>query len=316
VDGPYISYEKNPILTQRQLNPERKNPITTTGHADFVETPGGKWYAVFLGCRPYEGDFYNTGRETFMAPVEWKDGWPIILEGNDEVQYHYPVPMAQQTKEVNNNFSGNLYYKDDFKSKTLNPRFVFLRDPEDNLYSLSSKKGFFTLPLKPQTVSGKENPAFIGFRQQNLKGYASTSMLFKAASENEKAGLLIFQNETHYYFLCKSIENNNPMIQLYKSAIKTNEAPELLVSQILNSNKELQLKIEAKENNYAFYYAEKKNNWVLLMDNVDGKFLSTKVAGGFVGSMYGLYATSSGKQSSSLALFNWFEYKGNDEVYK
>jgi len=144
----------------------------------------------------------------------------------------------------------------------------------------------------------------------------ATSVFFNAVAENEKAGLLIFQNETHYYFLCKSSENNTPVVQLYRSAAKAGETPELLTSQKLNLNNELQLKIEARGDNYAFYFAERKNNWILLKDNVDGKFLSTKFAGGFVGSMYGLYATSSGKQGSSSARFNWFEYKGNDDVYK
>ena len=60
VKGPYESYQKNPILTQRHLNPNRKNPVTCTGHADFVETPNGEWWAVFLGCRPYEHNFYNN----------------------------------------------------------------------------------------------------------------------------------------------------------------------------------------------------------------------------------------------------------------
>ncbi len=55
VDGPYEVYHKNPVLTQRQLNPERKNPVTSTGHADMVETTDGRWYAVFLGCRPLCG---------------------------------------------------------------------------------------------------------------------------------------------------------------------------------------------------------------------------------------------------------------------
>jgi len=54
----------------------------------------------------------------------------------------------------------------------------------------------------------------------------------------------------------------------------------------------------------------------LLLDGVDGKFLSTSVAGGFVGSVFGMYATSLGKPSTSKAYFNWIEYKGNDDVYK
>ena len=63
VNGPYVPYEKNPILTQRQLSPARKFPITCTGHADFVQTESGRWWAVFLGCRPYEPyskNYYNT----------------------------------------------------------------------------------------------------------------------------------------------------------------------------------------------------------------------------------------------------------------
>ena len=83
--GPYVPYAGNPILTQRQLSPDRIDPVTCTGHADFVETPGGQWWGVFLGCRPYERNLYNTGRETFLLPVEWKDDWPIILRDGQAV---------------------------------------------------------------------------------------------------------------------------------------------------------------------------------------------------------------------------------------
>jgi alpha-N-arabinofuranosidase len=68
--GPYEPYDKNPILTQRHLDPGRPFPVTSSGHADFVELPNGDWWAVFLATRPYANDFYNTGRETFMLPVE------------------------------------------------------------------------------------------------------------------------------------------------------------------------------------------------------------------------------------------------------
>lgn len=224
--------------------------------------------------------------------------------------------MPLQTGKVSNNFNGNLFYRNEFDNKILDPRFVFLRNPEDNLYSLSSKKGFLILPLKSATVFGKENPVFIGFRQQNILGYASAAIVFNTVLENEKAGLLIFQNETHYYFLRKSAVNNREVVQLYKSAANAREEPELLASQKLSPNKELQLKIEAKADTYAFYYAEKKNNWVLLKDNVNGKFLSTKIAGGFVGSLYTLYGTSGVRHSNNVAQFNWFEYKGNDAAYK
>ena len=80
VFGPWEPGPRNPILTQRDLDPSRPFPVTTTGHADLVRTPAGDWWSVFLACRPYENDYYNTGRETFLLPVTWSDGWPMILE--------------------------------------------------------------------------------------------------------------------------------------------------------------------------------------------------------------------------------------------
>jgi alpha-N-arabinofuranosidase len=323
VEGPYISYEKNPILTQRQLDPLRKNPVTTTGHADLVETKDGKWYAVFLGCRPYEGDYYNTGRETFMAPVTWKDGWPVILEGNDEVQYRYPVPMPAITKTVNNPFNGNLIYRDEFDHPSLNPRWIFLRTPGKKWYSLSEKKGFLSMQLQPGTCAGKTNPSFIAHRQQHLVCTATTSLSFDPLQEDEKAGLVIFQNEQHFYFIAVthgySPQPNGPtrMVQLYKSTTDSTKM-ELLASQALpNTVKEnIRLQIKAEKDQYSFYYTYATKPWQLLGEKQEGKFLSTKAAGGFVGSVFALYATSSGKETSTKVYFNRFEYKGNDEVYK
>jgi len=70
---PFVPWEKNPILTQRDLDPNRPNPVTSTGHADLFIGPDGNWYSVFLGVRPYEGNHYNTGRETFLLPVTWTE---------------------------------------------------------------------------------------------------------------------------------------------------------------------------------------------------------------------------------------------------
>jgi xylan 1,4-beta-xylosidase len=313
IDGPYVSYENNPILTQRNLDPTRKNPITSTGHADLVETPDGKRYAVFLGCRPYQGDYYNTGRETFMAPVEWKDGWPVIITNNEEVKYEYPVPFSS-AKKVSNSFSGNYTFKDDFKETQLNYRYLFLRNPEDNLYKI--KNGFLELPLKETTAAERKNPAFIGFRQAHLKGSGAVNMSFKAASENEKAGLMIFQNDTHFYFLCKSVKDKKPVVELYKSASEENKKEELLASAEWKNDKPLQLKIQADNDKYNFFYSEENSKWILLKGGVDAKFLSTKNAGGFVGCMYTMYATSNGIATTNKALYDWFEYKGDDDVYK
>jgi len=137
-----------------------------------------------------------------------------------------------------------------------------------------------------------------------------------ANTEKEKYGLLIYQNETQFDFLCQSTLDQQPVIQLYRSAAKSGEEPLLLASRKLKKGKELQLRIEAKKDTYSFYYAEPGDQWTLLKDNADGKFLSTKTAGGFVGCMFALYATSTGQPTKNTASFHRFTYKGNDEVFR
>jgi alpha-N-arabinofuranosidase len=92
--GPFKPFAGNPILTQRDLPADRANPITNAGHADLVEASDGSWWAVFLASRPYESVHYNTGRETFMLPVTWRDGWPSILAAGKEVPYATVGPAA------------------------------------------------------------------------------------------------------------------------------------------------------------------------------------------------------------------------------
>jgi xylan 1,4-beta-xylosidase len=321
VDGPFEPYSNNPILTQRQLDTSRKNPITSTGHADLVQTTDGKWYAVFLGCRPYDGDYYNTGRETFMAPVRWKDGWPVITEANEEVKYYYPLPQPKINSHPQNAFSGNFTYSTRFGGNNLDPRFIFLRTVSKNWCYPSGKEAQLYMKVRPETISGTANPSFVGFRQSHIKCSTMTSLQFAAAAENEKAGLTIFQNEHHFYYLCKSIDGGKPVVQLYRST--TGEDMELLKSEILPSNSQhVNLLIVAEGPTYSFYWSTgfermmDQVKWNMLSSHVDGKYLSTKTAGGFVGSIFGMYTTSLGKPSTSSVTYSLFEYKGNDDVYK
>ena len=322
VNGPYAPYKNNPILTQRHLDPKRENAITCTGHADIVQMDSGDWWAVFLGCRPYaqcEDNHYNTGRETFLAPVKWIDGWPVINSDFELVQYkyNYPIPSAEEISQIP--YGGNFTVKDEFDSEKLGLDWMFLRTPYEKWYDLKSKPGFLTIQLRSETCSDKVNPSFIGRRQQHIYGSVSTALEFSAKTENEKAGLVIFQSENNYYYLSKSKANDKQVVQLYQSAEskKIDEQLNLIAEDILEKSdpfNPLFLKIEAKGKSYAFYYSINAKNWILLKDNIDGTFLSTKSAGGFVGSMFALYATSSGQDSENTARFDWFEYEGNDKT--
>ena len=78
VFGPYAGNPNNPILTHRHLGSQY--PVTCVGHGDLAADAEGNWYMVMLGMRPCGGHTL-MGRETFLARVEWQNGWPVVNPG-------------------------------------------------------------------------------------------------------------------------------------------------------------------------------------------------------------------------------------------
>jgi len=72
----------------------------------------------------------------------------------------------------------------------------------------------------------------------------------------------------------------------------------------------LYLKVEARGQDYGFYVATEPEAWRPVAERVDGRLLSTPVAGGFTGAYIGVYASSNGEPSTNVADFDWFEYLG------
>ena len=159
------------------------------------------------------------------------------------------------------------------------------------------------------------NPSFIGKRQQHLYCITETAIDFTAKSDKEKAGLVIFQDEKHFYYLCKSVDQGKAVVQLFKSSTDNSKTMELLTQATLTTDK-LLLRINAEGEQYSFSYADKQNNWILLKDKVDGTFLSSQVANSFIGCVFGMYATSSGETSSNKASYKYLKYAGSDPMYK
>ncbi|WP_224995744.1 glycoside hydrolase family 43 protein [Cesiribacter sp. SM1] len=325
IRGEYVPYAENPILTQRHLSPDRPFPVSATGHADLVETQNGEWWAVFLATRPYDKeDHYNIGRETFLAPVRWVGGWPIINPDYEEVQYAYPIPKLPASAASAVPLNGNFTYRDNFDTESLPLHWSFARTPRTQWYSLAEPAGSLTVALRPETLSGTRNPSFVARRQQHWTGSASTKMQFNPAAANEFAGMALFQGEQNYYAFGKTLNAaGEPVVQLLKSikapAAGGDGATEVVAEQKLSPrerNKPLFLKYVFDKGTLSFHYATKEGDWKLLQEGVDGTFLSTRVAGGFVGTTVGPYATSQAKPSNAKASYDWFEYQGNDAVYE
>jgi xylan 1,4-beta-xylosidase len=103
-DGPFEPCPDNPILTHRSTT----HPVQNTGHADLVQAVDGAWWAVHLGVRPrgQTPHYHVIGRETFLAPVTWAGGWPVVGEPDRSVP---PVDHS---------------FTDDFSASVPHPRWI------------------------------------------------------------------------------------------------------------------------------------------------------------------------------------------------
>jgi xylan 1,4-beta-xylosidase len=291
--GPYEPWSRNPILTQRDMDPARPHPVTSAGHADMVQTQTGEWWATFLAVRPYEGDYYNTGRETFLLPVTWVDGWPVILPRGELIPYRHARPNLPRDEAPHIPTTGNFTVRDEFDGPELAPYWLMVRTPRERWHDFTSHPGSLTLRARPQHLGRLAQPSYVGRRQQHMTATATTAMRYAPAREGDRAGLAAFQNDDYYYLMSVALDAGRPTIQLHRAAAKGEGAnPALLASAPLNGpvGAPLYLRITADRDRYDFHYGHVAGEWKALHTGADGKILSTRTSGGFVGVTFGLYA--------------------------
>lgn len=274
----------NPILTQRDLTDERPDRVICTGHADLVQDQQKQWWAVFLGCRPYERSFYNTGRETFLLPVTWRDGWPIILDKGQA------VPTVVNKKGLGANqrlMSGNFTYTDHFDSPTLHQRWIFLRNPDMKHFSWGQGKG---LTIKPasSSITDMQSPSALFCRQQHTNFTIETELTFAPENHRQLAGLALLQNEQFNFVFGKTQLDGKAAVVLER----TEKTTVLAASAFIDGDQPLRLRVSGSGRYYSFYYAVGQGPWQTLATGVDAVQLSTDRSGGFVGTCFGPYATS------------------------
>ncbi len=291
VTGPYLAWGGNPILTQRGLPRDRRFPITSAGHADFVETGAGEWWATFLAVRPYADDFYNTGRETFLLPVRWENGWPRITAPGEAIPYVHSKPKLPQQGKAAVPTSGAFTIRDEFDAPRLPLYWMMMRNPQEQWWNVS--RGSLTLKPRPVGLGAFGNPSFVGRRQQHQYASVSTSVHFAPSGEGDKAGLVAIQNDEYWFFLGLGMEKGRKVVKLERRAGPSDNETGTVIESVpidMPAGAPLHLRIDARGPAYDFYYGTRPGEWKPLRRGEDGTMLSTKTAGGFVGALFGLHA--------------------------
>ncbi|WP_157220726.1 glycoside hydrolase family 43 protein [Flavisphingomonas formosensis] len=286
--GPYLPYAGNPILTQRDLDPARPDPVAAAGHAKFVQLPNGDWWATFLATRPYRAGLFNVGRETFLLPVSWRDGWPQILPQRTAIPFAAARPALPVQSPPPLPTSGDFSYIDNFEEGRLGPQWIGIRTPLTPFYRLDGG----ALVLSHGAALGDRTgvPAFIGRRQQHHIATISTTMRFTPDRDGERAGLAAVQSDDSFLFFGIVRIDGKAMIAL--CARDKAQADRLVAAAPVRVGKPVTLTIRVSGGRMGFDYAVGKERHNLLQ-NFDASFLSTTRAGGFVGTVIGPYAAMS-----------------------
>ncbi|TDZ18630.1 Non-reducing end alpha-L-arabinofuranosidase BoGH43A [Colletotrichum orbiculare MAFF 240422] len=190
-EGPFGPWETGPEGT---VNPVIFNDshldIRNTGHLDFIEVSGGKWWAVFLGVRPQSAgsEPSQLGRETFLAPVEWRDGWPVVNNREKITLEMKAEGVAVQQKKTR--------WRDNFQGPELDLGWYHLRTPLKKAYKFdSSGLNLFGGAYK---ITEFECPSMLLRKQTHFSMDWTVELDFHPVTVGEEAGTAIWWSQFAY----------------------------------------------------------------------------------------------------------------------
>ncbi len=279
--GPFEPHPENPVFSHRSLG----TPVQNVGHADLVQGPGGGWAAVHLGVRIRGSSpgYHVLGRETFLAGIEWQDGWPRFEEER------FRIPTADTS------------FRDDFSSAALHLRWI---SPGNDPASFSRHA-----PGAGRHLSGVGEDAAADTAPLLATRVRDETWVARATLRpvDGAAELVLRVDGSHWYTVqvdggsVRALARIGPLQQ------------EIATAEHRLGGSPLELEIGCAEAPSAGRPGKncgpdevslgfRVNGKLTVLARLDGRYLSTEVAGGFTGRVIGVSA------SGGSAVLERFEY--------
>lgn len=286
--GPYESNPANPLLTHFN-HAGQSNPIQGLGHADFVQATDGSWWTVCLGFRQQSGANHLLGRETFLAPVEWKKGkWPVINDGDclelDMKCRTLPqVEVAEAPAAIR--FDSRIQYQDPALTGNsflapFDMRLNFLCNPIEKNYSFDAHPGWLRMQAGDVPLDGKGSPTFVGVRQTKMDQLMSAYIDASGLAEGGRGGLTVFAHGSYHYDMAVLRREGRLVAQLryHLDALTHVEKEVTLPTQFAD------LQVHCTPDYYIFSCNGEE------LGKMNTRFLSSECLGGFTGIYAGVFS--------------------------
>lgn len=290
--GPYEGCPDNPILTNVHDTSKR---VQCAGHGDLFCDHNGNWWMVHLGIRLSRRTMSHLGRETFLTPIVWRDGWPLA-ENNRKAQLQVEGPLWQPQRR-------EYTWRADFSDTRWEPEWIFLRKPVEENYVRDGS----VLKLYPTAVTLEDgkNPTFAAIRQPDFVCEAGVTFSFTPECDGEEAGIAIMLGAQFYYRFCKRKVGEDILLVLDKTAEDFRQT-QVICSLKDDGNAKLELVVRAEAEKYDFYYRQIGGE-LQYAASASTRFLACEVAGrSFTGTVMGLYTIAPEKTKSVMEVCDYF----------
>ena len=296
--GPFASSPFNPWVSQHI---SWDYQVRTLGHCDLVDTPHGDWWTVCLGTRHFNYAHFSLGRETFLFPVQWKEGWPSVshedvasLTVRHTLPGSHPFPAEPE--------------RDNFDQALLGSEWNTFGPAGMSTLSLTERPGFLRLHGQPDGFSFKQSTAFVGRRQTEWRTTSTTRLEFHPRQAGDRAGLTIFMSPLYHYDIAKLWRDGKQYVQLLKQV----DDLHVIAAEAQIEDGPRLLRIESDAEQYRFFYAKDGGVWNLLGSGEE-RLIASEVANVWSGAYLGMFSECGEDAHATPADFDWFDYTATEE---
>lgn len=154
---------------------------TNIHQGGIVEDQSGQWWALLMM------DFHSIGRTVTLAPITWKDGWPMLgLEGNlGRAPRTWFKPQVQSASMSQQPFAPYTR-SEDFNDKTIGRVWQWNHNPDDSKWCLRNGR------LRLQTMPAEQLMWARNSLTQRVIGptsVATVELYTKGMKDGDVAGL-------------------------------------------------------------------------------------------------------------------------------
>jgi len=277
--GPFVPDPGNPWASQHI---SWNDQVRSIGHCDLVDTPQGDWWTVCLGTRHFNYAHFSLGRETFLFPVQWKDGWPLVaIKDEQSLTIHHAPPASHLFPP--------LTQRDDFAGAVLGLEWNTIGPSGMTVVSLSERSGYLRLHGQPAGLAFQDLTAFVGRRQTEWRTVSTAKMEF-------------------HYDLSKIWRNGTMFLQLVKQVGDLR----LVAAEVAVDDGPLLLRIDSDAEQYRFSYAVEDGVWTLLGTGEE-RLIASEIANVWSGAYLAMFCESQDAVHGPPADFKWFDYKAIED---